>query len=127
MNKILQLCPVDGCDWEFDPLLLPPPRIELPADTRLADVLDTAITASAVESARATEKILRDHLETHDVVDFVRTIHRLQQELAQFDGGVRPHVYAPTAYSMAESARPALPLSGVRRVAPEWARGKWDA
>jgi hypothetical protein len=39
----------------------------------------------------AVENVLRDHLREHDVLDFVRTIRRLEQALGQCDSGIRPH------------------------------------
>lgn len=84
----LYLCPVDGCTWQLDELALPPTRIVVGAVS-----LDEALTASARVSAQATEAMLREHMDTHDVFDFLRTIQRLNQDLYQGQSGIRPHVY----------------------------------
>lgn len=87
MRTALYLCPVDGCAWQLDELSLPPTRIAIGPD------LDAALTANAKASTQAMEATLREHMETHDVVDFLRTIQRLNQDLAQGHSGIRPHVY----------------------------------
>lgn len=95
----LPLCPVDGCPqphfedvWRAvntpGPITVPAPAHGAPG----RDAVTAAITAAAVARGRAIENILRAHLETHDVLDFVRTIHRLRCESEQHHGGIRPHL-----------------------------------
>lgn len=55
--------------------------------------VETAINRILFERFGALEKELRTHLESHDVLDFVRAIRSLEQQLAQQDSGVRPHRY----------------------------------
>lgn len=86
MRSPLQLCPVEGCEWTFNPLVLPAPRFLL-ADT------GELVSQTTDEEAEVTKKTVRDHLESHDVFDFWRTIQDLRQELAQYGSGIRPHVY----------------------------------
>lgn len=87
-------CPVDGCGWKLG--------MDQPASHRRYFFKDLTpqgvsegISAAATASAKETERVLRDHLESHDVLDFVRTIHRLNNDLAQVNSGIRPHVYRP--------------------------------
>lgn len=88
MRVTIYQCPVDGCDWELQPESLPAARVLVGGAT-----LEEALAASASASAKTMEAVLRDHLAVHDVLDFLRTIQRLNQHLAQFDSGIRPHVY----------------------------------
>jgi hypothetical protein len=68
-------------------------RYLLPAGMSGQEAINAAVNEVALRRARETEAVIREHLESHDVLDWVRTVQRLQMELAQIDGGIRPHVY----------------------------------
>lgn len=89
MPPELRLCPVVGCTWTFNSDRLPPMRLMVGAGG-----LDEAFAAMTKKNAEATERILREHLESHELLDFVRTIHHLQCTIAGYESGIRPHVYA---------------------------------
>lgn len=81
-------CPVDGCDWR-----LRESDVEFGPQRGAGPTLEDAINAMAAGRAKAIDDHLRAHLESHDVLDFVRTIRRLEQELYNAGPtGVRPHV-----------------------------------
>lgn len=71
-------CPVDNCNVYWDR--------EVGMDAELSqgtwkhgDTISAYAARVALEQAVTTEADLRAHLETHDIVDFVRTIARLQR------------------------------------------------
>jgi hypothetical protein len=85
-------CAVDGCGWMAD--------TDEPSATRTvarftspADTIDDAISRASRDRAAELEVILREHAESHDVLDYLRTIQRLNADLAQQGSGIRPHVY----------------------------------
>lgn len=84
-------CPVEGCDWKFkaEPVERERYVIEDPTSKGVADAVADASRRRAAE----IDQELRAHLESHDVLDFVRTIARLKQDLAQQDSGIRPHIF----------------------------------
>lgn len=108
---INKLCPVDGCTQPHAAKVIaaanqPPvyavPAAAVPPGTPLddfptfaravgIDVMARAITDWSQESAAEMRRLMREHLQTHDVDEFVDTINRLETELAQYEGGVRPH------------------------------------
>lgn len=69
-------CPVDGCGWTH---IVPPldPRIN---GNTLAGAFGPGVMAQVAANQRAEkiERALRDHLKSHDVLDYVRTIQRLK-------------------------------------------------
>ncbi|MFF4600574.1 hypothetical protein [Amycolatopsis sp. NPDC001319] len=95
-------CPVDGCDWTLSQLDYernrPPLRAKVTLDAAGAPQLD--IGQAIVADAKHLDGMLREHLETHDVVDWLKTVQRLNQELSQFDSGIRPHDYDRQLRSM---------------------------
>lgn len=76
----LVVCPVDGCDWQLDLPDMPSRMESVREAARVTASLDDAVRKHVLTSAQATEEVIREHLETHDVIDFVRTIHRLRQQ-----------------------------------------------
>lgn len=69
-------CPVDDCDWYLD---------EAPVDERLgmgtlADVFGFGVIAAHAlnERARTVEAELNAHLDSHTVLEWVRTVERLR-------------------------------------------------
>lgn len=86
-------CPVDGCDWQLDPAAeTGPVQYVMPVNPTSEDVF-AAVQQVADKRAAKTEAAVREHAVSHDVLDFLRTIMRLQQDLYQQDSGIRPHVY----------------------------------
>lgn len=86
-------CPVDGCEWLLNTDQSGGLRIKI--DDLSPGGINAGISASAMERGREIERVLREHLESHDVLDFLRTIRRLSNDIAQQDSGIRPHVYRP--------------------------------
>lgn len=85
-------CPVDGCDWKLNQdQSSKAERYEVRDLT--PEGINEGISKVANARAKEMEAVLRDHLDSHDVLDFLRTIQRLNQDLAQFNSGIRPHVY----------------------------------
>lgn len=95
LSRLPYPCPLDGCPWILDPSALPAPvlRFNAPVTDGLNEALEGAVHAMAVQEVAAIDGALRDHLADHDNLDFLRTINRLQQDLAQQGSGIRPHVY----------------------------------
>jgi hypothetical protein len=77
-------CPLDGCGWTLDLATVPPSTgmSVMPVGASPEDQLSVALKDAAVNLAKAVEAALRAHFDTHDVVDFLRTIQRLRDELA---------------------------------------------
>ncbi|AFM10443.1 hypothetical protein PIS_054 [Saccharomonospora phage PIS 136] len=77
------LCPVDGCDWYTDDVT--PATVDtvpLRPDLPVGEATNGAVARVAAACRRETETVLRAHVEGHDVVDWLRTIRRLETELA---------------------------------------------
>lgn len=53
--------------------------------------VEAAISQASLEQAETLENEIRVHLESHDVLDFVRAIRLLEQQVYQQDSGIRPH------------------------------------
>jgi hypothetical protein len=81
------LCPLE-CGWHHD---VPPPTAE--RAVALAPAVDIAgltpserisamATGAYLREAELTETALREHLDTHTTVEFVRTIQGLRAEIA---------------------------------------------
>lgn len=64
------LCPVDGCDWFF--------QIGVNLCVRYVDPLQEYLRLT-----QEAEDSIKDHLETHTVLEWTTTIARLQNELAE--------------------------------------------
>ncbi len=94
-GRILVLCPVDGCDHDLaaDIEATPNAPLHVRSDLPFSEAITEATNQASRENGKAHEAKLREHLETHDVMDWMRTVRRLEQALAQHYGGVRPHVY----------------------------------
>jgi hypothetical protein len=75
-------CPVDGCDWHYDgdPSNTPPHRQTQQELSPKETTRDIMLTQAAREVAVAVDAALREHLESHDVVDWLRTIRRLKMK-----------------------------------------------
>lgn len=103
-------CIVDGCDWHYDE----PPLADGRIAVNLAAYGRAASLADALANRQATETALRTHLESHDSIEWARTVNRLQtaldkagEELRRIDSrndpahlqrilGTRPSVPDPT-------------------------------
>lgn len=70
-------CPIDVCTWDIDAT---PPQIP---PTALAAIFGLGVmtAVSAVENAGRVEQALKRHLDTHPVIDYVRTIAGLRERL----------------------------------------------
>jgi hypothetical protein len=71
-------CPIEGCLWR---------HLETPAGPAVDGIATLesfyeAIGRSLLGQARDTEAHVRAHLDTHSVLDFVRTISALRGQLA---------------------------------------------
>lgn len=85
------VCPVIGCDWRKTVAEVELAVAHVPIRGR-GPTLNDAIGEALVARAKATDAILREHLESHDVIDFVRTIRDLEQQVYNAGHtGVRPH------------------------------------
>lgn len=95
-DTALWTCPVDGCEprWEFTyGMFVYRGPMTLPIDFTSADVRE-AITRAAKLDVEQMQAKIREHLQTHDVLDFLTTIERLASDLAQQGSGIRPHLYS---------------------------------
>lgn len=78
------VCDVDGCDWRLNTDQPGGARWVFYGPTR--EDFDDAVHRYTLVHAEEVERTLREHLESHDVVDFMRTIKRLKTELAERHG-----------------------------------------
>lgn len=70
---IIQLrCPVDGCTWIHDE-----PAMDIPDGATEKDLADLSKLYNA-----QIEDLLREHYSSHQLPDWLRTVTRLQQQLA---------------------------------------------
>ena len=81
-------CPVDGCDWRLSMA-----EVELRTAPTSFTVDTRSLEIVARKQAETIEGIIRQHAESHDVLDYLRTVQRLKMDLAQEGSGIRPHVY----------------------------------
>lgn len=73
-------CPVDDCEWTHDE---PTAQIEpLSLTLHGGEDISDAINREVRRRTLAREAIMREHAETHDVVEYVRTIAQLRHRLA---------------------------------------------
>lgn len=84
------LCEVDGCDWRLNTDQQGEARWVFLGPTR--EDFDDAARRYTLTHAAKVERLLREHLESHDVVDFMRTIKRLETDLARQESAGRPRV-----------------------------------
>jgi hypothetical protein len=82
------LCPLE-CGWHYD---VPPPTAErvvelapaaIPAGLSPSETINAMATGAYLREAELTETALREHLDTHTTVEFVRVIHDLRMEVQQ--------------------------------------------
>lgn len=80
------LCPLE-CGWHHD---VPPPSIERivelgatadPAARDLQETISSAVRSASLAEAEQTETVLREHLGTHTMEQFVRVINDLRVEI----------------------------------------------
>lgn len=95
-------CPVDGCDRDLgdDLANAPSTPLHLRKDLPIGEAITEATDRVMSDDIKAREAALRAHLETHDVMDWMQTVRRLEQELYNAGPtGIRPHVsqQPPTA------------------------------
>jgi hypothetical protein len=76
----LYYCPMPGCRWEHAE---PPPGLAEDART-LADVFGTGVFASiaVAERLEKTEAVLRDHLGSHKLEEWVKALTQANERLA---------------------------------------------
>lgn len=92
MTYVRYDCPVDGCGWHHDgDWANMPPRLLVRQELSPGETLDLVLTQAAREAAAAVDAVLREHLESHDVVDWLRTVQRLRMELGQYESDIQPH------------------------------------
>lgn len=98
-------CPVDGCDWSLDIDSLDMQHAVIARVRRDWFTVDGLLTRpGAIETfvgetvqarAKVIDEMLRAHLGTHDVLDWLKTVRRLEMDLAQSGRCLRPHVVPP--------------------------------
>lgn len=95
LTNELYPCPVDGCDWALKHEDMPSSVGWIPTfeDGATLATINEAINAGVRRNSEAIDGKLRAHFESHDVLDWVRTVQRLNQDLYQQHGGIRPHIY----------------------------------
>lgn len=98
-------CPLPECLWTLsdrvradvslrvDPQTAATAMVPGPYQVAARARVEEAITRVSLESGEALEREIRAHLESHDVLDFLRAIRLLENQLAQQDSGIRPHVH----------------------------------
>lgn len=82
-GTIRHLCPLE-CGWQYD--RLPPIGLRLPVDPATPispEVIQRMAGEALRQDVEATEKALREHLDTHTTEQFVRTIQGLRAEIAE--------------------------------------------
>jgi hypothetical protein len=93
MRTLLE-CPVDGCEWTMDPDAgAGPVQYTVRTDLPWNEAVSAAVAEVALRRAAEVERLVREHAESHDVLDYLRTIRRLEQDLAQQGSGIRPHMH----------------------------------
>jgi hypothetical protein len=98
-------CPLPECVWTLSDRVLADVSLRVDPQTAATAMapgpyreaararVEEAITRVSLESGEALEREVRAHLESHDVLDFLRAIRLLEQRVAQYDSGIRPHRY----------------------------------
>lgn len=98
-------CPLPECPWTMLESLVADMEFHVGSETIAAAMtpgphqktariyVDAAINQVSLERCMTMERDIRAHLESHDVLDFLRAIRSLEQQLAQRDPGIRPHGY----------------------------------
>lgn len=87
VGTVVHYCPVDDCDWTSRPRTVDATvTLDLASATRSlpllpGSLLDEAVRRQLLREADEVEAELREHLGSHDVVDFLRTIRRLRDDL----------------------------------------------
>lgn len=80
------LCPLE-CGWHHDeapPSLADIEGVAPDPDARaFQDVFNSIVTNATLRRAARTETALREHLETHTMLEFATVIHDLRVEIAQ--------------------------------------------
>jgi hypothetical protein len=80
-------CPIGSCAWTYEREFPPQTTHTLPAGqsplhdglaTTLQEALADAVYATLLADALETEGVVRAHLETHDLLDWVREVMRLR-------------------------------------------------
>jgi hypothetical protein len=98
-------CPLPECLWTMreqvtadvalrvDRATVATAMVPGPHQNAARALVDAAISQASRERGEALEREVRAHLETHDVLDFLRAIRLLEQQLYQQDSGIRPHAH----------------------------------
>lgn len=85
-------CPVRECGWTATTADIM--AVENTVTKASGPSIDEAISAMSIARAKTVDAFLRKHLETHDVIDYLRTIRELEQQMYNAGyTGVRPHRY----------------------------------
>lgn len=112
-------CPLSSCEWTHDrtpgeathtpPGGVSPLRDGPPATLQeaIADAAYAILLADLLE----VESVLREHLETHTLLEWVQEVTRLQSEVAALSGSPRSRFTAPQSgwYEWSPGALPSLP------------------
>lgn len=78
------VCPLEECDWKLRTDVDPTPARYVVTEWT-AEGISAAVSAVAHQRAQATEHTIREHLDDHDPLDFLRTIAALRQRLGQYE------------------------------------------
>lgn len=78
------VCPLEECDWKLRTDLGALPVRYVVADLT-PEGISAAISQVARKRAEMTEEVIRQHLGTHDPIDYLRTIVTLRQRLGQYE------------------------------------------
>jgi hypothetical protein len=74
------VCPLEGCEWK---LRTDETRTSFRID--ITNGVDAGIQDLVRREAQAREHAIREHLDDHDPLDFLRTIAALRQRLGQYE------------------------------------------
>lgn len=78
------VCPLEECDWKLR-------TDEGPSSVRYVvtdltpEGVSNAVSQAAHKRAQVQEQAIREHLDDHDLLDFLRTIAALRQRLGQYE------------------------------------------
>lgn len=103
-------CPVDNCLWSYNTDSGGPTRYVVEEFT--PDGIDTAISKLAMARAAATDTAIREHLNSHELIDYVITINRLRDKLRRAEALISPtpiSTPAPTPSTVSTSQPGATP------------------
>ncbi len=92
-------CTVDGCDWFHDDAG-PDPHLALPTTEHIRHVM--------LLHYRGVEAVLAEHLATHEPIEYLRTIQRLNSRVAELEqqlGNVAARAVIDAAQALMDKGR----------------------